>query len=64
MSVAFWKSCESDLEWTTLINSDVFVARRHFLETSPDLIAMVIRVELFIHKLCQTDATCNIVMRE
>ena len=38
--------------------------RRHFLETGPDLIAMVIRVELSIHKPCQTDATCNIVVCE
>ena len=38
---------------------------RHFLETAPDPIAMmVIRVELCIHKPCQTDATCNIVVRE
>ena len=28
----------------------VYPSRRHYLETGPDPIAMVIRVELFIHK--------------
>ena len=35
------------------------IGRRHYLETSPDPIAMVIRVELFIHKP-RTVATCNV----
>ena len=33
--------------------------RRHYLKTGPDPIAMVIRVELFIHKP-RTVATCNV----
>ena len=38
-------------------DGDVFlcVRRRHYLETDPDPIAMVIRVELFTHKPSQTN---------
>ena len=32
----------------------------YFLETKPDQIAMVIRVELFIHKPCQAEDSCGI----
>ena len=37
----------------------------YYLETDPDPIAMVIRVELFIHRLCQTEEQLfNIVVHE
>ena len=32
----------------------------YFLKTDPDPTAMVIKVELFIHKPCQTEASCKI----
>ena len=46
------KGCLSDkLFWFCLSE---LISRGQFLETDPDPIAMVIRVELFIHKPCQT----------
>ena len=46
------KEYEYGTEFTSIV-SEVRQTRGQYLETGPDPIAMVIRVELFIHKPCR-----------
>ena len=43
---------------------DAIGPRGYYLETDPDPIAMGIRVKIFIHRPCQSEDACNIVVYE